>query len=195
MSTGDLAFYGGLALFFAPHFFSIVRKRGEGDLRQKNRGAFMGLYSLVSIAGFVLLIWGYGQLRNTVEIWDPPVWTRHIAMTLMLPALILLAASYSPAGWIKKVAKHPMLAAVKVWAVAHLAANGDLASIVLFGAFLVYAVIDRIAVKRRGDVGAANVTPKLTGDLVAIGIGLAAYAGVLFWFHPQVIGVPILAQG
>lgn len=192
MSAEDLAFYGGLAIFFLPHLYSAFRSRGENDLRKKMRGLYMGVYSLISLIGFALMVWGYGQVRNTIQIWDPPVWTRDIVFAVMPFALILLASAYGPPGWIKKTVRHPMLTAVKLWAAAHLAANGDLASIVLFGSFLVYGIVDRIALKRRGDVGAANATPRPIGDVIAVFIGLALFAGVIFWFHPQVIGVSVL---
>jgi len=182
----------GWALFFGAHFWSAFRPRGESDLRHRARGPYMAIYSLVSIAGLAMLIYGYGALRNTIPVWDPPVWTRHVAMTLMLPALILLVAAYAPTGRIKKAVKHPMLVAVKAWAVAHLAANGDLFSIILFGSFLVFGVVDRIAVKKRGDNGPGGA-PSLAGDLIAVVGGVAAFVGLLFWGHAAITGVPLLA--
>lgn len=182
----------GLALFFGAHFFSTFRSRGPGDLKQKlGYGPYMGLYSLVSIAGLVLMIMGYGFLRNMIPVWDPPVWTRHIPLTLMLPALILLVAAYAPTGYIKKAVKHPMLAAVKIWAFAHLCANGDLASIILFGSFLAYAVIDRIVVKRRGNPMEGK-TPSAMGDVISVVGGIAAYAAIAFWAHAALFGVPVM---
>lgn len=192
---GSLFFFAaGWALFFGSHFWSAVRPRGDGDIRKKAPGPYMAVYSLVSIAGLAMLIYGYGFLRNTIPVWDPPAWTRHVAMTLMLPAMILLVAAYAPAGRIRKAVKHPMLAAVKAWAVAHLAANGDLFSIILFGSFLVFGIVDRIAVKKRGDNGASGA-PSAMGDVIAVVGGAAAFAGLLFWGHAVIAGVPLIQPG
>ncbi len=184
-------FAAGWVLFFGAHFWSVIRPRGANDIRHKAKGPYMAVYSLVSIAGLALLVYGYGLLRNTIPVWDPPVWTRHVAMTLMLPAMILIVAAYAPAGRIKKAVKHPMLVAVKAWAVAHLAANGDLFSIILFGSFLAFAVADRIAVKKRGDNGPAG-PPSAIGDVIAVVGGLAAFAVLLFWGHAIITGVPLV---
>ena len=110
------------------------------------------------------------------------------------PAMVLIVATYMPpAGFIKKAAKHPMLLAVKIWALAHLIANWDLASVILFGSFLIYGVVDRIAVKRRGDVGAANIKPNVLGDLLSIAVGLALYLLFIYEVHYMLIGVDVLA--
>jgi uncharacterized membrane protein len=187
------ALIGGLVIFFTAHFYSAFRPRGPGDIQTKmGRGPYMGLYSIVSLVGFGLLVWGYGNLKPWMPIWTPPVWTRHIAMALMLPALIILVSAYAPTGFIKRAVKHPMLLAVKIWALAHLTANGDLASIILFGSFLVYGVVDRIAVKRRGDVGAANANPNVLGDMIALAVGGAAYGALAFYLHPILFGVPVV---
>lgn len=184
----------GLAVFFGPHLFSAVRSRASGaDLRQRlGYGPYMGLYSLVAIIGLTLIIMGYGSMRPALVLYNPPAWTAHLNYLLMLVALIMLAAAYVPKGHIAKALKHPMLAAVKVWALGHLLANGELNSVILFGAFLAYGVFDRIAVKRRGDLGAGAVTsPSLAGDALAIAIGTAAYAAILVWLHPVLFGVAI----
>ena len=189
-----LFFVLGWALFFGSHFYSAFRTRGAGDIRKKATGPYMAVYSLVSIAGLAMLIYGYGVLRNAIPVWDPPAWTRHVAMTLMLPAMILLVAAYAPAGHIRKAVKHPMLAAVKAWAVAHLAANGDLFSIILFGSFLVFGVVDRIAVKKRGDNGPAGA-PSVAGDAIAVVVGIAVFGVLLAWGHTWITGVPLLSPG
>ena len=190
------AFLGGLAIFFATHYFTAFRLRTEGGLAQRmGRGPYMGLYSVVTLVGFVLMVWGFANLKPWIPIWTPPVWTRHIAMLLMLPATVLIVAAYLPTGFIKRAVRHPMLAAVKLWAFAHLIANGDLASIILFGAFLIYGVVDRIAVKRRGDVGAANATPNIIGDFLALGIGGGLYAAIIYYLHPLLFGVPVIIRG
>jgi uncharacterized membrane protein len=189
------AFVGGLAIFFATHYFSAFRSRAEGGLAQRlGRGPYMGLYSLLTLVGFVLMVWGFGNIKPWIPIWTPPNWTRHVAMALMLPAMILIVAAYAPTGFMKKAVKHPMLTAVKLWALAHLIANGDLASILLFGAFLIYGVVDRIAVKRRGDVGAANANPTILGDMIALAVGGALYAAIVFYLHPLLFGVPVLVS-
>lgn len=185
----------GLVIFFGAHLFSAFRPRAPGkDLKVKlGYGPYMGLYSLVSIAGFVLIIWGFGAARPAPILYQPPVWMAHLNLVLMLPAMILLAAAYAPAGRIKKAAKHPMLAAVKIWALGHLLANGELNSVLLFGSFLAYGVIDRIAVKKRGDIGPGPDAPvSAMGDAAALVIGTAAYGAILLWLHPILFGVAAL---
>ncbi len=185
----------GLVIFFGAHLFSAFRSRAPGkDLKVKlGYGPYMGLYSLVSIAGFVLIIWGFGAARPAPILYQPPVWMAHLNLVLMLPAMILLAAAYAPTGRIKKAVKHPMLAAVKIWALGHLLANGELNSVLLFGSFLAYGVIDRIAVKKRGDIGPGPDAPvSAMGDVAALVIGTAAYAAILLWLHPILFGVAAL---
>lgn len=182
----------GLALFFGTHFFSAFRSRQPGNIVERmGYGPYMGIYSLVSLAGLVLIVIGYANLRNLIPVWDPPLWTRHIPLTLMLPSTILLVAAYAPTGYLKAFIKHPMLASVKIWAFAHLCANGDLASILLFGAFLAFGVVDRIVVKRRGDP-MQDKTPSPLGDTIAVVGGVAAYGAIAFWAHPALIGVPVM---
>ena len=187
----------GIILFFGPHLFSAFRSRAPGkDLRAKlGQGPYMGLYSLVSLAGFVLIVWGYGAARPAPVLYTPPTGLAHLNLALMLPAMILLAAAYLPTGRIKKAAKHPMLAAVKIWALGHLLANGELNSVILFGSFLAYGVIDRIALKKRGDIGPGPDAPvSAMGDIAAVVIGAGAYAAILFWLHPILFGMPALPQ-
>ena len=186
----------GLALFFGPHLFSAFRSRESGsDLKARlGYGPYMGLYSLITAIGLGLIIYGFGASRPSAIIWTPPVWGAHVNYALMLVALISLAAAYLPTGHIKRTLKHPMLVAVKLWAVGHLLANGELNSMILFGSFLVYAVIDRIAVKKRGDLGppkTAKVSP--LADLGAVLIGCAAYGLLVAWLHKVLIGVPVFS--
>ncbi len=191
------AFFGGLALFFGAHLFSAFRARGEGDIALRmGRGPYMGLYSLVSGVGLAALIWGYAYLKpGWFYFATPPEWTRHIAMALMLPAMILIVAAYMrPVGFIKKAVKHPMLAAVKLWAAAHLLVNWDLASIIFFGSFLAFGVIDRIMVKRRGDMGAAAAKPNVLGDLLSIAIGIALYLLLVYQLHGDLFGANVLLK-
>lgn len=185
----------GLVLFFGTHLFSAFRSRAPGrDLRQKlGYGPYMGLYSLLAIAGFVLIIYGYGAMRPSAVIWVPPVWLKHVNMLFQLLALPILVAAYMPTGYIKKTLKHPMLVAVKLWALGHLLANGELNSIILFGSFLAYGVIDRIAVKKRGDNGPpADIKPNVTGDVLSLVVGLGVYGAIAFWLHPILFGVPAM---
>jgi uncharacterized membrane protein len=187
----------GLVLFFGTHLFSAVRSRAPGkDLRVKmGQGPYMGLYSLLSLAGFALIIWGYGAARPAPVLYSPPSYFAHINMGLMIFAMIFLAAAYMPTGRIKKAVKHPMLLAVKIWAFGHLLANGELNSVLLFGSFLAYGVIDRIAVKRRGDNGPGPDAPvNVMGDVGAVVVGLVAYAAIVHWLHPILFGVAAVVR-
>lgn len=182
----------GLVIFFAGHLFSAFRSREPGkDIKTKlGAGPYMGLYSLVSIAGFALIVWGYGAARPAPILYTPPAFLAHINLLLMVFAMILLAAAYLPTGHIKKAVKHPMLAAVKIWAFGHLLANGELNSVLLFGSFLAYGVIDRIAVKKRGDNGPGpEVAANVMGDIGAVAVGLIAYGAIAFYLHPILFGV------
>ena len=187
-------FFAGIALFFVPHLFSAFRSREAGaDLRRRlGQPVYMGLYSLVSLAGFVLIVMGYGAMRPAEVLYTAPTWGRHLNYVLMPVALIALVASQVPKGYIAKALKHPMLVAVKIWAVGHLLANGELNAVILFAAFLAYAVIDRIAAKRRGDIGAGAVAqPNVMGDVISIVVGLGATVAFILWLHPILFGVPV----
>ncbi len=188
-----VTFFGGLILFFGTHFFSAFRNRtGDGLPDILGRGPYMAIYSVLTAAGFIALIWGYAMIKPWIYLADPPPWMKHITMALMLPAIILIVAAYVPTGFIKKAVRHPMLTAVKLWALAHLLVNWDVGSLILFGSFLAFGVIDRIAVKRRGDVGAANATPNVLGDLIAIAVGAALYGLLVYQLHAILFGVSIL---
>jgi len=181
----------GLVLFLGAHTFTTLRDARGAAIGRLGEGHYKGLYSLASAAGLMLIVWGYGRYRSGgyVPVWDPPAWLQPVALVLMWLSFVALAAAYSPAGKIKGMLRHPMLAGVKAWALAHLLVNGDLGSIVLFAAFLAWAVYDRIAVKRRGDLGAAP-SDATAGDAIAVGGASVAYAA-MFWLHPWLIGVPI----
>lgn len=185
----------GLAIFFGIHFYSAIRSRApEQDIKTRmGYGPYMGLYSIVSLIGFVLIIYGFGATRGAGILYTPPTWTAHLNLILMIPAMILLIASQIPTGRIKQMTKHPMLLSVKIWAVGHLLANGELNSVILFGSFLAFAVFDRIMVKRRGDIGPGpDASTSATMDLVAVVGGLAVWALFLIWLHPILIGVRAL---
>ena len=181
----------GLALFLGVHSISIVAP-GWRDARvaQGGEAAWKGLYSVVSLVSFGLIIYGYGLARQApVVLYAPPAGMRHVALLLMLPFFPLLFAAYLP-GRIKAAAKHPMLLAVKLWALAHLLANGTLHDVVLFGAFLAWAVADRISVKRRAVVRAhPGAPPSPVNDVIAVVGGLVTYAVFVLWAHLKLIGV------
>jgi uncharacterized membrane protein len=191
------AFFAGLFLFFGTHLFTTFRPRGERDIALRmGKGPYMGLYSLVTVAGFVAMVWGYAYIKpGWIQLGIPPEWTRHITMALMLPAMILIVTAYMrPVGFIKKAVKHPMLAAVKLWAFGHLLVNWDLSSVILFGSFLVFGVIDRIAVKRRGDVGAATPTANGLGGRRSIPVGIALYLLLVYQLHGDLFGANVLLR-
>ena len=184
----------GLVIFLGVHsveiFSPTFRSRAVARLGE---GPYKGLYSLLAIVGFVLLVWGYGVARqDPVLLYAPPIWVRHLTLLLMLPVFPLLFAAYLP-GRIKTATKHPMLASVKIWAFAHLLANGMLADVLLFGGFLAWAVVDRISVKRRAVVRPVpGPPPGKLNDVIAVVGGLAVYVAFVFGLHTWLIGVPPL---
>ena len=184
----------GLVLFLGIHSVSIVSADGRNRLVQRmGEGPWKGLYSLVSLAGFVLIVIGYGAAREApVVLYTLPNGFRHFAAVLMLPVFVLLLATYLP-GRIQRAAKHPMLLAVKLWALAHLLANGTLADVLLFGGFLAWAVVDRISVKKRAAAGQLRAGPVLPGskanDAIALVGGLGIYVLFVVWAHAFLIGV------
>jgi uncharacterized membrane protein len=183
----------GLVLFLGIHLF-ITKRDARADLIARiGEGGYKIAFSLVSVVGLVLIVWGYANYRATgwIDVWYPPVAMKHVTILLMLPAVIMIAASYIR-GRIYITLKHPMLAGIKLWALAHLLANGDLGSIILFGSFLAWAVFDRISLKRRPDSGAPPIPVGGVGnDAIAVGVGVVAYLALAFAFHPVVIGVPV----
>ncbi|WP_139483009.1 NnrU family protein [Bradyrhizobium ivorense] len=191
---GLLVMILGLVLFLGVHVLTSLRDLRAGLVKAMGEGGYKIVYSLASAAGLALIIWGFGHYRSTgwINVWTPPTALKHIAVALMLPAVILVVASYIR-GRIYTTLKHPMLAGVKLWAAAHLLANGDLGSIILFGSFLAWAVYDRISLKHRADAGAPPIpVGGPTNDLIAIAVGVIAYLALAFAFHPVVIGVPVM---
>jgi uncharacterized membrane protein len=198
--VGLLVMILGLVLFFGVHLITTQRKVRARFVAVMGEGAYKAVYGLASLAGLVLIAWGFAAYRKAgmVEIWEPLVpasvltMLRHVTVALMLPAVILVAASYIR-GRIYLALKHPMLAGVKLWAAAHLLANGDLGSIILFGSFLAWAVFDRISLKHRADSGAPPIpVGGLGNDFIAVAVGIVAYLALAFVFHPVVIGVPVI---
>jgi uncharacterized membrane protein len=181
----------GLFFFLGVHMLTTARGTRAALMARFGEGAYKGLYSLVSTAGLAMIVWGFGRYRSAgyVPVWDPPPGLLSVTLVLMWFSFVALVATYAPAGKIKGLLRHPMLVAIKAWALAHLLVNGDLGSIILFGAFLAWAVYDRVAVKRRGDDG-AQPSDFTAGDVISLLAGSALYAG-MFWLHPWLIGVPI----
>ena len=183
----------GLVIFLGVHSVSIVAARWRtATVARLGERPWKGLYSLASGVGLALVIVGYGMARrDPVVLYTPPAALRHLALLVMLPVFPLLFAAYLP-GRIRAAAKHPFLLAVKLWALAHLLANGMLADVLLFGAFLAWAVADRISVKRRSADEAHEVPaapPGAANDAIALIGGLAVYAVFIFWAHRWIIGV------
>lgn len=180
----------GLALFLGVHSISIASPElRNGAVQRFGEGAWKGLYGLVSLGGFVLIIYGFGLARQApVVLYAPPPWMRHVTFLLMLPVFPLLVAAYLP-GRIKAATKHPMLAAVKFWALAHLLANGTLADVLLFGGFLAWAVLDRISLKRRPPQMLRTAAARPFNDAIAIVLGLALYGLFIAWAHVRLFGV------
>jgi uncharacterized membrane protein len=182
----------GLLVFLGVHAFVTCREQRAQVIARWGEGPYKLGFSVISALGLALIVYGFARYRATgwIDIWLPPPWTRHVAVALTLPAIVFVVAAYVP-GHIKRALKHPMLAGVKLWALAHLLANGDLGSIILFGSILVWAVYDRVSLKHRSDPGAPP-TP-VSGwrnDVIAIVVGVLAYLALGFIFHPLVIGVP-----
>lgn len=180
----------GLVLFLGIHSVSIVAPAWrDAQVAGRGEGAWKGLYSAAAAIGLGLLIYGYGLARQApVVLYTPPAVLRHVALLLMLPVFPLLLAAYLP-GRIKTAAKHPMLLAVKFWALAHLLANGNLADVLLFGGFLAWAVADRISLKRRPVRPVPGGAARPANDLIAVLGGLAIYAATLLAVHRWLIGV------
>lgn len=186
-----LILLAGLLIFLGMHSASIFAPAWRNGMASRlGEWPWKGLYSLIAIAGFVLIVIGYAAARQAPALlYAPPLWTRHLAALLMLPAFVLLFAAYLP-GKIRAVTKHPMLVATKIWAVAHLLANGMLADVVLFGAVLAWAVADRISLKRRPPRPTALAAPaSKINDVLALLLGLVAYYVFAMHLHARWIGV------
>lgn len=182
----------GLIVFLGAHSVRILAPDWRAArIARLGENRWKGIYSLVSALGLGLLIWGYGQSREVpVDLWYPPRWTVHVTALLTLPAFILLAAAYVPGNRIKAAVGHPMVAGVKIWALAHLISNGRLADVVLFGAFLAWAVVDfRSARQRDREAGVTYPAKGAARDGVAVAAGLAAWMLFAGFLHTWLIGV------
>ena len=199
----------GLILFLGAH---SVRIWADGWRNQTieayGEKAFKGVYALVSILGFYLLVVGYGEARlQTVALWNPPIFTKHISMLLMLLSSILLVATYIPRNHFKMRLGHPMVLSVKVWALSHLLANGNLADLVLFGSFLIWAVLNFRSARARDRALLLNLNvteeaagesiaesesahqPKLLSSIITLVGGIAIWALITFVLHAKIVGV------
>jgi len=186
----------GLIIFLGAHVVVSLRERRDALIANIGRGPYLGLFSVASIVGLLLLGYGFARYRadGIVPLWYPPAWTRHIVVAAMWPASIAVVAAYIP-GNIKRILKHPMLVGVKLWAVAHLIANGDLGSIILFGSVLAWAVYDRISLKRRSDPGGPPIPyGGLSNDIIAVVVGTIIYLAFGLVLHPLWIGVPVFGS-
>ncbi len=188
---GLIVFIGAHAVpIFAPQRRAMVERYGEMSVK--------GLVGLLSLVGIVAIFVGYGQARfsGIPPLYQPPFWMGHITLVLMIPSIILLVAAYVPCR-IKAWTKHPMLASIKIWAVAHLLANGEVQSVLLFGSFLVWAIVARISAKRRERNG--YLTPytlpadtPAANDLIVVVIGATIYVAILLWLHQLLFGMPVM---
>jgi uncharacterized membrane protein len=183
----------GLLLFFAAHLTPALPGLRARLIGRLGENGYKGGFSLLSLAGLVAIVFGAASFRGSAadaQLWAPPVWTRHLAFTLMLPAFILVVAANIPSR-LRDRLRNPMLIGVALWALAHLLANGNLLALLLFGSFLVFTLYDLASLSQRGQ------TPKppaqgWTGDALAVGIGALLWAATLFWLHP-LAGLPLLA--
>ncbi|CAH2602215.1 NnrU family protein [Rhodovastum atsumiense] len=187
-----LVLIAGIVIFLGAHSFTTLRPARAAVIGGIGELPYRGLHSLVSLLGFGLIIWGFSLYREAmIPVWTPPVWTRHLALVLMWFAFVALACANPAPGRIRGWLRHPMLAGVMFWAFAHLLANGDAGGMLLFGAFLAWAIYDRIAVARRGDAGAPRLASFTRADAAALGGGSIAY-GAMLLLHPVLIGVPVI---
>jgi uncharacterized membrane protein len=183
----------GLVLFLGVHSVKIVPGGHDAAVRTLGAGPFKLVYSFVAVAGLLLVVVGYGAWRaaGPAVLYQPPLWAAHVTLALMLVAFVLFAATYGKSH-IRRAVRHPMLLGLKVWAFAHLLANGDAASVTLFAAVLAWAVVDRISVKRReraGEIAPRAFVPSFRDDAIAVIVGAILYALFVWKLHLWLIGV------
>ena len=178
----------GLVLFLGIHLTRVVAPGFREAQIAASEGRWKGIYSVVSIAGIVLIVWGWHLYRpDAPELYEPPAWGRHVTPLFVLIGFILFAAANAPAGYIRHYLKHPMLIGTILWSGGHLLANGDAASLILFGGVLAWAVVDLIAVIPRGDSAPKVVSTR--SDVIAIVAGAIVFAVFGFWLHAWLFGV------
>jgi uncharacterized membrane protein len=182
----------GLVVFVANHLFVAFRGARAAAIGRLGKPVYHALFGLMSLIGVALIVWGFAEYRATewVQVWTPPTFMRHITVGLMLIVSILLAAYVIPSH-IKARSRYPLIAAVKLWAFAHLLANGDLGGIILFGSLLVWAVYAYATAKRRTDVTPAVAPKGFKNDVAVVIAGIVVYLALGYWFHPFVIGLSV----
>ena len=180
----------GIVLFFGIHSISIVNEPWRDKMADRlGLWTWKGIYSIIALGGLLLIIRGYGDARTqVVELYYTPVWLQHISLLLLIPVFPLLISAYVP-GRIKATVKHPMLLATKLWAAAHLLANGTLADLVLFGSFLLWVFADLLSVSKRQPRQIPGAPPSKFNDWIAIVVGLALYIAFFLWLHERLFGV------
>ena len=185
----------GLVVFIANHLFVTFRGARAAAIASVGKPAYHTLFGIVSLAGLAMIVWGFAEYRATAwtPVWTPPAFMHHITVGLMLIASILLAA-YAVPSHIKALSRYPLIAAVKVWAFAHLLSNGDLGSMIMFGSLLAWAVYASITARSRTDVVPPVAPSGWTGDVVLVIAGVVIFLALGLWFHPHVIGVPVLTR-
>ena len=193
MSHGILI--AGLILFLGIHLMlALDRERVESLKLSLGANAWRGIHSLVAVVGLVLIIWGFGLSRaEPVFIWQPPLWTRHVAALFSEAAIFFLVAALIPRNYFKAKFGHPLFIAIKLWAFAHLLANGRLGDMLLFGSFLIWSIIGFTRARRR-DRLAGTVWPSSawSGTTITVIVGLIFSAAIMFWLHERLIGVPVV---
>jgi uncharacterized membrane protein len=187
----------GLIVFLGIHAVPMNPAWKESAIARIGRRGYQIGFAVASTIGLILIVVGFARLRGSpqdVQLWSPPPWSRHVAFALMLAAFILLVAAYVPSRIRDVAGGHPMLLSIIVWALAHLIANGNLAGLLLFGAFLVWAVADRLSAGGRAALGPLGRKPgTLRGDIIAVVVGVALYALILKWGHPLITGITLVS--
>jgi uncharacterized membrane protein len=185
----------GIIVFLGIHSLPIFHETRARLIERFGLGPFKIVYSLVALIGFGLIVWGFSLYRTEglIAVWTPPTWMRHVTVLLMWFAFVALACMNPKPSLIRGWLRHPMLVAIMIWALAHLLINGDAGGMLLFGSFLAWAIIDRIAVKKRGDVGAPRTKSFTGADAMALGLGTVAYVAMIM-LHPILIGVSVIGN-
>lgn len=174
----------GLFIFLGIHCVSVFNEAWRNRMVDKiGQWSWKGIYSLVSIIGFILIVQGYETVRYDAAIlYTPPQWLQHLSLLLLLPVFPLLIAAYFP-GRIKTAVRHPMLLATKLWAVAHLLSNGSVVDVILFGSFFIWAIVDRISIEKRQSRPIPEAPHSRFNDIIAVVFGLGLYLVFIFWLH------------
>ncbi len=179
----------GIVLFFGMHSASIVALPLRDRIVANSENAWKGIYAIASLVGIVLMVRGYADLREApTYLYMTPAWLRHVAALMMLPVFMFFIAPYFP-GRIKNALKHPQLVAIILWALAHLLVNGTIADVLLFGSFLIWAVVDRISLKKRPARSLPGAKESRANDIIVVVVGLALYLAFAFVAHEMLIGV------